>query len=112
MPPSAMLSSALRVISVSPRLSRNSSVECGGNFGAPPKPPQTGSNCARRFETAAVSSPELSGSADAWRRVPRRSSAVIAAACVVTVSRRSRHTSAIAVNTCRKLGSPCRGSGG
>ena len=50
MPPAAIASSVFTTIgsaSSSPRKcmrSRNSSVEAGGNFGAPPKPPYSGSN--------------------------------------------------------------------
>ena len=42
MPPAAIPSSVRSTSSVSPRRSSSSSTECGGNFGARPKPPHSG----------------------------------------------------------------------
>ena len=64
MPPAAIPSSVRSTSSVSPRRSRSSSTECGGNFGARPKPPHSGSNDARSPRTASPSSDSVSGSDD------------------------------------------------
>ena len=55
MPPRAIARRVCDVISVSPRRSRNSIAEAGGNFGAPPKPPLRGSYILRSPSTASSS---------------------------------------------------------
>ena len=113
MPPSAIPSSVRRVISSSPRRSRNSSTGAGGNFGARPQPPQLRVEARARARAAR-------------RRAARRSAARPTAAgarssgCArssfaperSTSSRWSRHASATASSTCLNDGRPCRGSGG
>ncbi len=73
MPPRAMAPRVFSVISMAsgvPCLSRNSSTIDGGNFGAPPKPPRTGSKVRARSRTAVsvVSAVGRSppGSAEPW----------------------------------------------
>src|SRR5919199_719429 len=61
MPPAAMPSSVFLTMSNSSRRRRSSSVEAGGNFGAPPNPPHCGSNLARRPRTASPRNPERGG---------------------------------------------------
>ena len=80
MPPSAMPSSvsvAIRSASALPvracRRSRKSTVEAAGNFGAPPKPPHSGSKAERRAGSAPVRSSSVSGSADGATSADRRS---------------------------------------
>ncbi len=70
MPPAAMASRVFATIgsaSSSPRRCcrrRNSSAGAGGNFGAPPKPPHSGSNCRRSARAASPSRLSVSGSVD------------------------------------------------
>ena len=112
MPPAAIASSVVRVISSSPRRSRYSSTGAGGNLGERPKPPQTGSKTARRFSSARSSSSAASGSGDGRRRELERMCSTRFALESRTSSRLSRHASATASSTCRKAGRPWRGSGG
>ena len=94
--------------------SRNSSVEAGGNFGAPPQPPCVWSN-PRSQRRAAHRRGAQADSGSARGQCPRRqrrSHRRARCACRATSPRRSRQASAIAASTSRKLGSPWRGSGG
>ena len=92
--------------------SRNSSVEAGGNFGACPKPPHCGSNCA-------VSARRLAEQR-LGQRLVRRLRFGARLHCLgeraglpddVAAPRRGQ-ASETATSTWRKLGSPCRGSAG
>ena len=94
----AIPSSVRSTISGSPRRSRSSSAECGGNFGARPKPPHSGSNDARSPRTASPSSDSVSGSTKEaggpHGRSPRRArsrSAHVAAALAVRTRYRLEH---------------------
>ncbi len=98
--------------SSSPRRSRNSSVEAAGNFGALPKPPKAGSKVRAMPRAASARSDSVSGSLDAGAFATLRSASSIRLACRSTSPRRSRHVSATARRTSRKLGMPWRGSGG
>ncbi len=118
MPPAAIPSSVPSSSGIAPARPRacrrrsSSSVECGGNFGARPKPPQRSSNCPRRTRSASSSSPSTSGSAEGAVSALRRSAPTRVSAWRATSSRRSRYASATATSTCRKAGIPRRGSGG
>ena len=115
MPPAAISSSVFTTIAraASPsRRSRNSSAGAFGNFGALPQPPYVGSNVARRLCSAATSTESVSGSFDGRSSAEWRTASTSCAAARETSSRRSRHASAIESSTWRKLGIPCRGSGG
>ncbi len=112
MPPAAIASSVVVTMSSSPRRSRNSSVDAGGNFGAPPNPPRSASNVRRRPRTASDRTVSVSGSADGSTSLDERTASTSCAADRPMSSRRSRYAVATAPSTCRKLGSPCRGAGG
>ena len=64
MPPAAIASSVAVTSSSSPRRSRSSSAEAGGNFGAPPKPPCSGSKTRRSPRAASERIESVSGSLD------------------------------------------------
>ena len=112
MPPSAIPSSVFVAGSSSPRRSRNSIADACGNFGARPQPPQRSSKPERRPRTASLRSASVSGSRDASMRADARTESVSASACRTTSPRRSRYASDTERSTWRKLGNPCRGSGG
>ena len=87
-------------------------MDAGGNLGGPPNPPQTGSNAARRDDTAPVSRPVVSGSVEPVRSLDSRIASTSLPACSSRSPRRLLYASEIASSTWRKLGMPCRGSGG
>ena len=99
-------------MSSSPRRSRNSSVEAGGNFGAPPKPPRSGVELTAQARAASPSNESVSGSVDGFSSADERTASTSCCAERATSARRSRYACATASSTCRKLGSPCRGAGG
>ena len=95
------------------RGSRNSSVEAGGNLGACPKPPFSGSNERSSERTARAENrrgERLARTAPAAR--PPGSPASAPAPAGRDRRAGSRYASATARSTWRKLGIPCRGSGG
>ena len=90
---------------------RNSSTEAGGNLGALPKPPLTGSNAERRFRAASYRRLSVSGSAEERPRRGRRRRASSPGerrrrGC------RGRPSRPGFSSSCGKLASPWRGSGG
>ena len=97
MPPAAIASSVVATRSSSPRRSRNSSVEAGGNFGAPPKPPHSGSKpraqAARRLGEDRVGQ-RLARRGE--RRDDARTASTSRRADSATSSRRSRYACATA----------------
>ena len=91
---------------------RNSSAEAGGNLGAPPKPPKFGSNWAARFCSASSITPADGASSGARTFAGALSPSTVRGADSRISSRRVLHASATPSSTWRKLGIPCRGSGG
>ena len=84
MPPAAIPSRVVRTIasaSSRPVRSRSSRFDAGGNLGARPKPPCSGSNCARSAETAFTTSSDVSGSLDGARSLASRIAPTSASAC-------------------------------
>ena len=112
MPPAAIASRVCVTIgsaSSSPRRCmrrRNSSVEACGNFGAPPQPPQSRSNCRSSARVASPSMLSVSGSVEGASSAEWRTASTIAEAWRETSPRRSRYASETAVSTCWKLGQP------
>ena len=106
MPPAAIARSVWSATSVSPRRSRNSIADAGGNFGAPPKPPLARSCSPRSPSTAASRAAAFIGSADGFRRAPPRSRSAMRDPPSRISSVRSSHASATAPSTCRQLGRP------
>ena len=97
-----------------PFTSSHSSARCGGNFGAPPKPPCRASNEAARAAVRRAGVPADRGTcpraaATAW--LAATSSARRAATFSISL-RRVRQSSASASRIVRKPGRPCRSSGG
>ena len=104
---------ALAPSSCSPRRSRNSSVDAGGNLGAPPKPPQRGSNVGADPAHGLVQ--ERLG--ERLRRTARASLAErIASSSDAGLARDVVAAVAVGVGDAdeqlAEAGSPCRGSGG
>ena len=83
-----------------------------GNFGAPPKPPQRGSNARRSAPKAVTRIASVSGCGEAPRPVDRSIASVTLELCCSASERRLAHTSAMADRTVRKAGRPWRASFG
>ena len=90
MPPKAMQSRVFSTMSSSPRRSKSSSTEAGGNFGARPKPPHSGSKEPRTPRTASPRIDSVRGSVEGRVSEERRRAAVSSAAVCDTSPRRSR----------------------
>ena len=90
MPPAAIASSVFVTGSSSPRRSRNSSVDAGGNFGAPPNPPHCGSKMRPRLRAASPSTESVSGSFEGASSAESRTAATSWRADCATSARRSR----------------------
>jgi hypothetical protein len=112
MPPDAIARSVWVLISVSPRRSRNSIDDAGGNFGAAPKPPLARSYERRSPSTASSSTLGSSSRSEGRRSAPPRSRSAIRAPPASISSRRSSHACDTASRTERQLGMPMRDSGG
>ena len=92
--------------------SAKSSAIVGGNFGAPPKPPNRGSNCTRSVAIARVNNSSSIVPDTRVRSLLAAYSSRIEAVVRATLSRRFCHASATPERTRRKLGIPWRSSGG